>query len=157
MRRRDFIALSGAAMAAGSVGVGAQQGDRPKRIGILYSAAPDDPQLRVDREVLVQRLAQNGWTDGRNVNIEVRAASGNPDYFRKYAAELVGLGADVIVAYSPLGVFAVQDQSRAIPIVFISVGDPVGTALLIVWQNPVETLPELRILALQWVGSGSNC
>ena len=97
MRRREFITLLGGA-AAWPLAARAQQPERMRRIGVLLSAAADDPEGQARITAFVQELQRLGWTDGRNVLIDVRWAAGNADDTRKYATELVALAPDVILA-----------------------------------------------------------
>jgi putative tryptophan/tyrosine transport system substrate-binding protein len=98
MKRREFITLLGGAAAAWPLAARSQQGDQMRRIGVLMNLAAEDPAGQVRLAAFVQGLQQLGWADGRNVRIDARWAAGDPDHFRKYAAELVALGADVILA-----------------------------------------------------------
>ena len=128
MRRREFIALLGGAMAVPSIAC-AQQAERVRHIGILMSIG-DDPEGRVRVGAALQELQQLGWVEGRNVRIEIRWGSGAADRIRKYAAELVALTPDVILATGTSSLAAVQQASRTIPIVFVTVTDPVGSGFV---------------------------
>src|SRR5512136_8234 len=128
MRRREFIALLGGAMAVPSIAC-AQQAERVRHIGILMSIG-DDPEGRVRVGAALQELQQLGLVEGRNVRIEIRWGSGAADRIRKYAAELVALTPDVILATGTSSLAAVQQASRTIPIVFVTVTDPVGSGFV---------------------------
>jgi ABC-type uncharacterized transport system substrate-binding protein len=128
MRRREFITLLGGAMAVPSIAC-AQQAERVRHIGILMSIG-DDPEGRVRVGAALQELQQLGWVEGRNVRIEIRWGSGAADRIRKYAAELVALTPDVILATGTSSLAAVQQASRTIPIVFVTVTDPVGSGFV---------------------------
>ena len=91
MRRREFITLLGGAAAAWPLAAQAQQGERMRRIGMLSGLAADNPEGQARFAAFAQGLQQLGWTDGRNVRIDIRSAAGNVDDARKYAAELVAL------------------------------------------------------------------
>ena len=98
--RREFITLLGGA-AAWPLAAHAQQDGRMRRIGVLVGFAADDPAAQRRVLAFAQALAQLGWTDGRNVRIDIRwSASGDPERIRKYAAELVALAPDLILAVS---------------------------------------------------------
>jgi ABC-type uncharacterized transport system substrate-binding protein len=125
MRRREFIGLLGGAPAWPVVGR-AQQGERARRIGVLISAVEGDPRGLENITAFAQGLAELGWTVGRNVRIEYRWGAGDLDRFRKYAAELVALSPDVVLASSGSIVGAFQQASRTVPIVFVATIDPVG-------------------------------
>src|SRR5262245_53816310 len=98
MRRRDFIRIIVGSAAAFPVVVRAQQPDRMRRIGVLSGAAEDDPDSRARLAAFRKRLQQLGWTEGHNVRIDYRFVAGTLENTRKYAAELVALVPDVILA-----------------------------------------------------------
>src|SRR5262245_8178959 len=98
MKRREFITLLGGAAATWPLAVRAQQAGRMRRIGLLIALASDDPQGQARLVAFVQGLQEWGWTDGRNVRIDTRWAAGDADRFRRYAAELIALAPDVILA-----------------------------------------------------------
>jgi putative ABC transport system substrate-binding protein len=127
MRRREFITLvGGAAAAAWPIAVCAQQVERMQRIGVLMSVAADDPEGHARIAAFLQGLQQLGWTDGRNVRIDTRWGAGDADRHRVYAAELVTLAPDVILAAGSFSVGPLLQVTRAVPIVFVHVPDPVG-------------------------------
>jgi putative ABC transport system substrate-binding protein len=126
MRRRAFISLLGGAAAAWPVAVRAQQGDRMRRVGVLMPADLDDPDAQ-DRLAAFQRtLQQLGWTDGRNLRIDYRWSTSDPQSMRKNAAELVQLAPDVILANGSASMGPLLQTTRSVPIVFVAVADPVG-------------------------------
>jgi putative ABC transport system substrate-binding protein len=126
MRRRDFITLLGGAASAWPLAARAQQGERMRRIGVLMSVA-DGPEGKARLGAFLEGLQQLGWTDGRNVRIDQRWGAGDAERARKYAAELVALGADVILASGDHSVVGSRQATRTVPIVFTTVADPVGT------------------------------
>ena len=129
MNRRKVITLLGGAAATWPLAARAQQRERMRRIGVLWSSlAADDPEL-LSRSAFVQSLQERGWSDGGNVRIEYRWGLGDPDRTRKYAAELVALAPDVILAAGALAVASLQQTNRSVPIVFANVVDPVGAGL----------------------------
>jgi putative ABC transport system substrate-binding protein len=125
MRRREFITLIGGAVATWPVSTLAQQGEQPKRIGVLTGGAADDPDYQERVAAFVQGLQELGWADGRNVRIDIRWGAGNAADIRRFAAELVALAPDVILATGTT-VGALQQASRTVPIVFALTSDPVG-------------------------------
>jgi len=125
MRRREFIGVFGAA-AAWPLVARAQQRDRVRRIGVLMALAADDPAGQARFVAFVQTLQELGWTDGRNVRIDTRWVAGDAERFRRYAAELVALAPDVILASGGTGVGPLLQASRTVPIVFTQTQDPVG-------------------------------
>ena len=130
MTRRDLIALLGGAVASWPVGVRAQQPDRIRRIGVLTAIGADDPEGQVRLTAFVQGLQKLGWTVGQNVRIDYRWGGSNADDTRKYAAELVALAPDVILAQSSASVAPLLLATRTIPVVFTTVADPVGAGFV---------------------------
>jgi putative ABC transport system substrate-binding protein len=130
MTRRELIALFGSAAATWPLAVRAQQPERMRRIGLLMNLAADDPESQRRVTAFVQGLQELGWTDGRNVQIDFRWGASDADRYRRYAAELVGLSADVILAHGSATVQALQETTQTIPIVFVSVIDPVGIGIV---------------------------
>jgi putative ABC transport system substrate-binding protein len=126
MKRRQFITLLGGVAATWPLATRAQQPERMRRIGVLMSLAADDPESSSRLTAFVQTLQQLGWTDGRNVRIEIRWGAGNPDLFSRYAMELVAFGPDAILAGGGSTVPALMQATRNIPIVFTQTNDPVG-------------------------------
>jgi putative ABC transport system substrate-binding protein len=135
MRRRDFIVVLGGAAAAWPLASRAQQGERMRRIGILLSLAADDPESQAQLTAFRQGLREWGWTVGRNVQIDTRWATVNADRIR-YAAELVALAPDVIVANSGVNTGAMLQSTRIVPIVFTGAIDPVGAGLVASLARP---------------------
>jgi putative tryptophan/tyrosine transport system substrate-binding protein len=125
MRRREFITFFGSAAAAWPLAARAQQAERIRRIGVLMSLAADDPEDQARVAAFRQGLQQLGWTDGRNIRIDYRWGAGEPDRYRKYAAELVALGPDVILATGD-ATGPLQQATHTVPIVFVLVADPVS-------------------------------
>jgi ABC-type uncharacterized transport system substrate-binding protein len=124
MKRRNFITFIGGAVAMPVV-ARAQQNERIRRIGVLSGSAVDDQDNNVRLAAFQQRLQQLGWTDRHNVRIDYRYAEGNGDSYHKYAAELVTLAPDVILA--PGGALAPMLQAtRTVPIVFALASEPIG-------------------------------
>ena len=126
MKRRQFITLLGGAAAAWPLAARAQQMRRIRRIGVLMPSAADDPEFQARITAFLQGLAQLGWLDGRNVRIDTRWGVADADRIRKYAAELVALAPDVILANSSAAIAPLLQATRTVPIVFTSVADPVG-------------------------------
>jgi len=131
MKRRDFITLLGGAAAAWPLAARAQQADRVRRIGALIGApSADNPDAQANIRAFLQVLQQLGWTDGRNVRIDIRWGAGNADDIRKYAAELAALAPDVIFASGTASVGPMLQATRTVPIVFANVADPVGAGFV---------------------------
>jgi putative ABC transport system substrate-binding protein len=125
VKRREFITLLGGA-AAWPRAARAQPADRMRRIGVLMPFTAGDLSGRSRLATFVQTLQQLGWTDGRNVRIDPRWGGGNARDIRKFAAELVALAPDVILADSSATVAPLLEVTPSVPIVFTIVADPVG-------------------------------
>ena len=135
MRRRDFITLVGGAAAAWPLAARAQQPERMRRIGVLAQAAANDPETAARLTAFVQGLQELGWSVGRNARIEYRWAAANYDLIRKYAAELVALAPDVILAAGGQGMRPLLDLTTTVPIVFDAL-DPVGAGFVASLARP---------------------
>jgi ABC-type uncharacterized transport system substrate-binding protein len=129
MKRREFIAGLGSA-AAWPLAAWAQQGERVRRIGVMMALDENDSEAKIELSGFTQGLAELGWTDGRNVRMDVRWAAGNVDRMQMFAKELVGLKPDVILANSTPVTAALQRETRTIPIVFAGVNDPVASGFV---------------------------
>jgi putative tryptophan/tyrosine transport system substrate-binding protein len=129
MNRREFITLLGGA-AAWPVAARAEQSERMRRIGVLIPTAADDAEGQARMAAFLQGLAQLGWSEGRNLRIDTRWGGGDADLSRSYAAELVALAPDVILASGGSILTPLLQASRTVPIVFTIVADPVGAGLV---------------------------
>jgi putative ABC transport system substrate-binding protein len=128
--RREFITLLGGAAAGWPLAARAEQPERMRRIGVLLNNAADDPVAQARMTAFAQELAQLGWIAGRNVKIDSRWPAADNERVRRYAAELVALAPDVIVASSGQVVAALIEATRTVPIVFAGVPDPVGAGFV---------------------------
>jgi putative ABC transport system substrate-binding protein len=135
MRRREFIAGLGIA-AAWPVAARAQQGDRVRRIGVVMGGDENDPEGKLRYSAFKQALADLGWTDGRNLRIDLRWGGADSNRIRALAHELVGLQPDIILANSAAVTVALQLETLTIPIVFAGVGDPVASGLVARLDRP---------------------
>ena len=136
MRRRDFIKSIGGAAAAWPLPARAQQGERVPRIGVLINLAADDPESGARLAAFVKGLQELSWADGRSVRIETRWGGADADRVRRYAAELVALAPDVILASGGSTVGPLQQATRTVPIVFVNVTDPVGAGFVASLARP---------------------
>ena len=152
MRRREFITLLGGAAVAWPVAARAQQPERMRRIGVLSAFADDDPDMQAWLPAFRQGLERLGWSEGRNVRIDTRFARANVDQHQALAKELVALQPDVIVAQTTPVVTALQRESRALPIVFVYVSDPVGSGLVASLARPGGNLTGLLLYEASIVG-----
>ena len=135
MRRRDFIAAVGGAATMWPLAVRAQQSDRVRLIGVLLSSPERDPEMQAAYPAFLQWLEQLGWSDGRNVRIQKRAAAGIPEGMRTYVAELLALTPDVILA-SGTSTGPLLQLIHDVPIVFVNVVDPVGSGYVASLAQP---------------------
>ena len=135
MRRRQFITLIGSA-AAWPLAARAQSSNRMRRIGVLMGYAESDPEAKGFFTGFMQTLADLGWIDGRNLQMNVRWAPGSVDRMRSFAKELVELHPDVILANSTPVTAALQRETRTIPIVFAVASDPVGSGFVASLARP---------------------
>jgi putative ABC transport system substrate-binding protein len=129
MKRREFMTLLGSA-AAWPLAARAQQGNRVRRIGVLMAGDETNPGQKTLLFALTQALAGLGWTEGRNVRMDVRWESGDTNRIRALAQELVGLQPDIILAGGDPVTAAIQRETRTIPIVFTGVADPVASGIV---------------------------
>jgi putative ABC transport system substrate-binding protein len=136
MRRREFIALIGGAAASWPLAARAQQVAAMRRVGALMNISENDPEARGLVAAFREGLAQLGWVDGRNLRFDYRWSAGDVELIRKYAAELVALNPDVILAYGGSVVGPLLQVSRTVPIVFAEVVDPVGAGFVESFARP---------------------
>jgi len=136
VRRREFIGLLGGAAVAWPLGAGAQPGERMRRIGVLLNLSEGDALSSSLFAAFRQGLQEAGWTEGRNARIDVRWGGGDRDRYRKYAADLVSLAPDVVLAATTDVVTSLQRASRDLPIVFVGIIDPVGSGLIATMARP---------------------
>jgi ABC-type uncharacterized transport system substrate-binding protein len=130
LKRREFITLVSSAAAWPLAAARSQQAGGVRRIGVLMGLAADDPESQARLGAFAQGLQQLGWTIGQNLRIDYRWGAGNADNMRKYAAELVALAPDVILAHSSAAVAPLLQASRTVPVVFALVADPVGSGFV---------------------------
>ena len=130
MRRREFIMLLGGAVTTWPLPARAQQPEQTRRIGVLMNRAADNPEGQAAVAAFREALQQLGWSDGRNVRIDTRWGGGDAESIRRYAAELVALAPDVILATGSLSVGPLLQATRVVPIVFVGVTDPVGAGFV---------------------------
>jgi putative tryptophan/tyrosine transport system substrate-binding protein len=135
MRRREFIAGLGGAAAVWPLATHAQQTEGMRRLAVLSPLSSSDLDNQSRHAAFLEALRQLGWIDGRNLRVEARHSAGDPADTRKYAAELVALAPDVILATGGAGAAAMLQATRSVPIVFVIVPDPVGSGF-------VESLPQ---------------
>ena len=140
MRRREFITFLGGAATIWPLAARTHQSDRVRRIGVLMGYAETDPSAQAQVEALRQGLERLGWEEGRNVLIDVRFPAADAGRVRAILTELMSLAPDVLVTNTNLVTAVVQAEVRTIPIVFISVGDPVGAGFVSDEARPTGNL-----------------
>jgi len=130
MQRREFIKVIVGSAAAWPLAAQAQQPEQMRRIGVLMNRAENDAEGQARIAAFRQALEQLGWNEGRNMRIDIRWGEDKIDLEHKYAAELVALAPDVILASGTMSVSALQALSRTLPIVFAAVADPAGAGFV---------------------------
>jgi putative ABC transport system substrate-binding protein len=143
MRRREFIAILGGATASPLFAPFASRAQQVRRVGILVVQAERDAQVQSNVAMFQRRLAELGWVENRNTRFEHRYADGDPERMRTNTAEIIRLKPDVILAQNTPMVAVLRQQTTTIPIVFVSVSDPVGDGF-------VENLARLTWITRNW-------
>ena len=155
MKRRAFLSLLTGAAAAWPLAARAQPAERMRRIGVLIVLTEDDPEAQLRVAVIQKELQQRGWLDGRNVTIDYRWAAGSAERIQAYAAELIELRPDVILAGSTSALAALHRQTRSVPIVFAQVADPVGRGFVASLARPGGNITGFALfeeaIAVKWL------
>src|SRR5258708_38349984 len=136
MRRREIFGVLGSAAAALPAMARAQQPGPVRRIGILMGGNKGDSQNEAGLAALIKALKELGWTDGQNIRIDIRWAEGNIERMKELANELVGLQPDLLVGHTTQPIAALQRETKTIPIVFLTVSDPVGSGFVANFSRP---------------------
>jgi putative ABC transport system substrate-binding protein len=134
VRRREFIALVGGAVAAWPLAARAQQPERMRHMGVLMNV--DNADNRATYAAFLQALQQLGWIDGENVRIETLWSGGSASDIRKYATDIVALAPDVILASGTSAMVPLLQATHTVPIVFVNVADPVGAGFVDTMARP---------------------
>jgi putative tryptophan/tyrosine transport system substrate-binding protein len=155
MRRRDFVKAIASSSVAWPLAAGAQQTDQVRRVGVLMNVAPEHPEGQPFVAAFRQALQRLGWTEGRNIHIDIRWGENDVERDRRYAADLVALTPDVVLAAGTLSVTALQRVSRTLPIVFVDVSDPIGAGLVERMDRPGGSTTGFMIfeysLSAKWI------
>ena len=154
MKRREFISLLGGAAAAWPLAAGAQQRERVRRIGFLVGNA-EDHEVRSWVAAFREELGKLGWTEGRNIEIDIRWAAADVESMKRFAKELVALQPDLMVTSTTPAAAAMLEQTRTIPVVFVLVADPVGSGYVASLPRPGSNAtgftPIVSSLGGKWV------
>ncbi len=134
--RRKFLATLGGAAAWPVLAHAQQPSERMRRIGVLMGYAENDPEAQAWIRVLVQGLKEHGWIDGSTVRFDYRWATGNLNPMGSYAADLMALSPDLIVAAATPALAAVWREARSVPIVFVNIADPIGQGFVAGMAHP---------------------
>jgi putative ABC transport system substrate-binding protein len=154
VRRREFIILIGG-VASSPLAARAQQNERPQRVGVLIGVA-DDAQGQARLAAFRQGMADLGWTEGRNIGLDIRFSEGDTGRARAYAAELLALAPNAILANTATVISALQQQTRTIPIVFVQVLDPVSSGFVESLARPGGNITGFSTSILASVRNGLN-
>jgi putative ABC transport system substrate-binding protein len=152
MRRREFITLLGGTAAAWPLVARAQRPERIRRIGVLQNLAADDPEGQLRLTAFGQGLQQLGWTVGHNLRIDYRWSVGDAERIRKSVADIVALSPDIILAAGGRNMTVLQQADRAIPVVFVTISDPVSGGFVESMPHPGGNATGFSVL--EWNMSG---
>jgi putative tryptophan/tyrosine transport system substrate-binding protein len=156
MERREFIALVVGAPLAFAIDANAQTPARLRRIGVLMNGVAANETAQSYAEIFVRELNSAGWTEGQNLHIDWRWSAGEPALARTYAADLIGLAPDAILAASTTNLTALLKVNQTIPIVFVEVADPVAQGFVPTMEHPGGNLTgftAFRVsMGAQWIG-----
>ena len=130
MRRREFVSLLCGAAVAGPIAAGAQQRERARRIRVVMGYPESNPNAQLQVAAFRQQLRKLGWVEGENVRIDFRYGADDPNRIRALATELLDLGPDLMVSNSNLVTSILQSEVRGVPLVFVSVSDPIGSGFV---------------------------
>ena len=130
MDRRDVIKLIAWSVLGWPGAAVAQERERVRRVGVLLSATPDDPDFQAWLGAFLQSLALSGWTLGKNIRVDTRWSGGEAGQTRKYVTELLALSPDVVLAHGASTIAALLQATRTVPVVFPIVADPVGSGFV---------------------------
>jgi putative tryptophan/tyrosine transport system substrate-binding protein len=152
MNRREFLTLLGGVAAVWPLAARAQQGGQVRRLGVLMASSESDPMGQARIAAFRQALADLGWREGSNLKIEWRWTGGDIERVRDYAAELMRLGPDVIIANGTPSVAAIKHATTTIPIVFTVVNDPVAQGFIASMAHPGGNITGFSFLEYSMVG-----
>ena len=137
MRRREFIILLGGAVAGWPLPARAQQNEKVRRIGVLMAHAENDPEFKDYLDAFRQGLQKLGWMEGRNIQIDTRwGALADAEMRQRSARELVALRPDIVLTQNTPPTASMLQETRTIPVIFVLVGDPVGSGFVTSLARP---------------------
>jgi len=154
MRRRQFITLFGAA--AWPLTARAQQPERLRRVAILMGSA-ETALDQISVATFVARLDELGWKSGRNLRTDVRWWSGTPEHMRGVIANMLMSTPDIFVVWTNLALATLQPMAVNVPVVFVGVGDPIGSGFVAGLRIRVLMSPDSPVTTDPWAASGSKC
>ena len=140
MRRRDFITAIGGAAATWPLAVRAQQRDGMRRIGVLMNGVATNQLMQSWLAAFKDGLRRLGWTEGQSLRLDIRWSAADATLARTYAAQLIGLMPDVILAATTINLTAIQEATGTVPVVFVSVGDPVAQGFVASLRQPAGNI-----------------
>jgi putative ABC transport system substrate-binding protein len=155
--RRKFLATLGGAAVAWPLAARAQRAERMRRIGVLVAYAENDPEAQARFVAFRQGLRELGWTEGHNLGMELGWGTGDPDRARTLATELISQAPDVIVAHGTPALTALHRATRTIPVVFVSVIDPVGAGFVQSLALPGGNITGFSTFEPEIGGNGWSC
>jgi putative ABC transport system substrate-binding protein len=135
MRRREFIAGLGCA-AVWPLAARAQQPSGVRRVGVLMNSVVTDTEFQSNVAAFIPGLREFGWVEGQNLRVDVRWNAGNAGLSQTYAAQLIGLTPDVILVASTTNLTAIRQATSTVPVVFVSVSDPVAQGFVASVRQP---------------------
>jgi putative ABC transport system substrate-binding protein len=153
--RREFIAGLGGAVAWPVVGR-AQQAGRVRRVGVLMNGTANDALMQTYVKAFMETLRDLGWIEGKNIGIDVRYNAGDAALARIFAAQLIGLMPDVIFASSTTNLTVIREVTNTVPIVFMSVSDPVEQGFVSSFAKPGGNITGFAAYEFSIGGNGSN-
>jgi putative tryptophan/tyrosine transport system substrate-binding protein len=153
MRRRDFITLLGGTMVTGPLTAHAQQSGGMRRIGVLMSYPETDTDAQAFFAAFREGLQKLGWTEGRNVRLDIRwTSAGDLEQMQQSAKELVALQPDLLLGHTTTAATALQKQTRSIPVIFAFVSDPVGSGLVASFPHPGGNVTGFMVMEATMAG-----
>jgi putative tryptophan/tyrosine transport system substrate-binding protein len=152
MRRRELISLLGGAVVSWPLTARAQQPDRMRRVGVLFATGESDPDTPARIAAMRHELQSLGWSEGKNLRIDVRYGDGNTKVIQDRAIQLVNSNPDVILILGTVVASAVQKVSRSIPVVFTQVSDPVQAGIVSSLAHPVGNITGFTTYEYSMIG-----